>query len=174
MVEQIAHAIASRPLPAVDGIDSALFNAASESLRRLVLHLPTASSPLDAAGRIGALFRLQNTGYFKEATSNGRYLWAIMAFQNIDSSGRHAKTFMIYYKNDYEIDESAQRLNVSVSEEQERHSAYLDQVTAGVTDEADQLNLPPGSVDAPSRAAGPWLRSLAAKAMLRHEQKRKT
>ena len=89
---------------------------------------------------IGALFRLQNTGYFKEATSNGRYLWAIMAFQNIDSSGRHAKTFMIYYKNDYEIDESAQRLNVSVSEEQERHSAYLDQVTAGATDEADQLN----------------------------------
>ncbi len=96
------------------------------------------------------------------------------AFENIDSSGRHAKTFMIYYKNDYEIDESAQRLNVPVSEEQERHSAYLDQVTAGVTDEADQLNLTPGSVDAPSRAAGPWLRSLAAKAMLRHEQKRKT
>ena len=193
MVERIAQAIASRPFPVVDGIDSALFNAASESLRRLVLHLPTASSPLDAetatrdlsrfidrvlasffAGMIGAIFRLQNTGYFKEVISNGRYMWAIMAFENVDSSGRHAKTFMIYYKNDYEIDESAQRLNVPVSEEQERHSAYLDQVTAGVTDEADQLNLPPGSVDAPSRAAGPWLRSLAAKAMLRHEQKRKT
>jgi hypothetical protein len=192
MVERIAQAIASRPSPVVDGIDSALFNAASASLRRLVIHLPTAPSPSNVeaatrelsrfidrvlasffAGMMGALFRLQNTGYFKEATSNGRYLWAIMAFQNIDDSGRHAKTFMIYYKNDYEIDESAQRLNVPISEEQERHSAYLDQVTAGITDEANQLNLPPGAVDAPTRAAGPWLRSLAAKAMLRHELKRK-
>jgi hypothetical protein len=193
MLARIAQAIASRPFPEADGIDAALFDAAGKSLRRIIGHLPAASSPLSPAvaafelsrfvdralasffaGMMGALFGLQNTGYFKEATADGRYVWAVMAFQNIATSGRHAKTFMIYFKNDYEVHESSERLGVSISEEEEHLIAYLDQVTAGVTDEANQLNLPPGSVDAPSRAAAPWLRSLAAKAVLRHELKRKT